>query len=126
MLFLIILKNKHDKQKKSDMQNFSKMIRYFYPDSEEGVDFTLRSQDSEKIVIDFWNAEKLGSFPDLKSMHDRYMEILKKQKTLSPKTDDTDPAPWLNPKPDAAFFSQPPQIKIPVVNVDFRNGIVTQ
>jgi hypothetical protein len=108
------------------MQTFSKMIRFFYPDAAEDVDFTLRMQDSGEVKIVFWNTEKLGNIPDLKSMHDRYMEILKKQKTLSPKTDDTDPAPWLNPPPDAAFFSQPPQIKIPVVNIDFRNGIVTQ
>lgn len=108
------------------MSRFSAMIKHFYPDATEGTDFTVETADNGEKHFANWNADKLGSVPDLKLLHTRYLEFLKKQKELLPKTDDTDPAPWLNPPPEKVRISQPPAFRIPTVNVDFRKGIVTQ
>lgn len=107
------------------MTNFNSMIKYFYPDAEEGKDFTVETRDNGEKYITSWNEEKLGKLPELKILHDRYIEFLKKQKKLSPKTDDTDPAPWLNSTTEKSRIARE-SFKFPIVNVDFRRGIVTQ
>lgn len=106
--------------------SFAAMIKYFYPDAAEGSDFALERSNSGKIDITLWNEEKLGKLPDIKLLHSRYIEFLKRQKELSPKTDDTDPAPWLNEVPEVARISHDNAFKIPIVDVDLRNGFVIQ
>lgn len=108
------------------MASFEKMIKHFYPDAIGGTDFTIETSDKGEKTIVFWNAEKLGSMPDIKLLHDRYIEFLKKQKMLSPKTDDADPAPWLNTPVEQVRVSQPEPFRLPIVNIDFKHGIVTQ
>jgi hypothetical protein len=106
--------------------SFAAMVKYFYPDAMEGVDFALERSNSGKIDITLWNEEKLGKLPDIKLLHSRYMEFIKRQKELLPKTDDADPAPWLNEVQETARISQNNALKIPVVDIDFQRGFVIQ
>ena len=106
--------------------SFAKMIRYFYPDAAEGIDFTLERTASGEINVASWNENKLGKLPELRILHSRYMEFLRRQKELSPKTDATDPAPWFNKVPDSARVSRDNALKIPLVDVDFKSGFVVQ
>ena len=106
--------------------SFAAMIKCFYPDAKEGVDFALERSNSGKIDITLWNEEKLGKLPDIKLLHSRYMEFIKRQKELLPKTDDSDPAPWLNEAQETARISLDNAFKIPVVDIDFQSGFVIQ
>lgn len=106
--------------------SFAAMIKYFYPDATDGVDFALERSNSGKIDITLWNEEKLGKLPDIKHLHSRYMEFIKRQKELSPKTDDTDPAPWLNEVQETVRISHNNELKIPIVDIDFQRGFVIQ
>ena len=108
------------------MSSFPAMIKYFYPDAVEGEDFTLERTDSGEINITRWNDDKLGQLPDLKTLHSRYMEYIKRLKEYSPKADDSDPAPWLNDSPETARVVHENTLRIPIVDVDFKRGFVIQ
>lgn len=106
--------------------SFTAMIKYFYPDATDGVDFAVERLNSGEVDITMWNEEKLGKLPDIKLLHSRYMEFIKRQKELLPKTDDTDPAPWLNEFQETARVVRNNAFKIPVVDIDFKSGFVVQ
>lgn len=110
------------------MSNFEKMILWQYPYAIAGKDFTLKTDNDGNPELDYWNTEKLGSLPNVMKLHATYMQFAKKKKELLPKFDDTDPAPWLNEKKETVNRAFEKQIfsHIPIVNVDFTNGIVTQ
>lgn len=118
------------------MSAFSKMIKFIYPDAVPGVDFTERSTEDGKVELAYWNERKLGSKPELMQLHAAYMRDVMRRKEYLPKTDTTDPAPWLNDSPpaDTSAKTEAPAEKVlraslaglPVVNIDPVSGNIRQ
>ena len=116
------------------MVNFNTMIKRFYPDAKPEEDFTTETAEDGSVKLKTWNTKKLGTEPDVAKLHEKYMKIAKEIKVYSPKFDDADPAPWLNPKKP----EEPENIRhssisntyiqnthLPIVNFDPETGLVT-